>query len=541
MKSILHTVKTRRNVLLLFIFTVLSQVFFFKLITYNSEKRKISELELQHSYKVIQDIENIRYSIAETESVIQSYILTGDHQWKTSLAGIHGRIFRVLDETTTLEADAMQQKKLDLVKNAIQNKIAFQQKVVAADSITPALMDEMGYHGINRRLTVRIQSPLGLMVDRQQLLVQRRADANVETANQARLLTIFYAAFIYLFILYALWKLRNQVQQPGPAAKIENEEEAVLAQFTQENSFSSSIQSSFRGVFRINDGFKEDNQPEQRAGVVRILWSRPEISMGEIVDDQEFVLEDELMFALENELAFIQETVADQSFEQAIPAWKAAGLPEELTMHFNNGHDHFLGHAVNSHYFQQGPVFNRLPNSYIPAGDPSYRIDPLPLLPKSPATRLPSQEQPGFQLAELVQSVLAPLYVQAEENNIRLLHTLDPAIPGSLPGDPERLRKILTGLMENALRFTYKGYIQLTISALNITSEEVEVAFSVADTGKGIDSERMHDLLNGPDNHGLALAKKLVELQQSQMMIHSTPEDGTVCCFTNTFKFVSEL
>lgn len=539
MKSILHTVKTRRNVLLLFIFTVLSQVFFFKLITYNSEKRMISELELQRSYKVIQDIESIRYSIAETESVIQSYLLTGDHQWKASLAGIHSRIFRVLDETTGLEADDMQQKKLALVKNAIHNKIAFQQKVMAADSITPALMGDMAYHGINRRLTVRIQSPLGLMADRQQLLVQRRADASTETANQARLLTIFYAAFIYLFILYALWKLRAQVQQPGPAAKSANGEEATIAQFTQENNFSSSAQSGFRGVFRISDGFKEDNQPEQRAGVVRILWRRAELPVNEATDNEEFVVEEELMFALENELAFARK--ADQSHDQAIPAWKAAGLPEELTMHFNNGHDHFLGHAVNSHYFQPGPVFNRLPNSYIPAGDLSYRVDPVPLLPKSPATRLPSQERPGFQLAELVQSVLAPLYAQAEEKNIRLLHTLDPAIPGSLPGDEERLRKILNGLLENALRFTYKGYIQLTITALNITSEEAEIAFSVADTGKGIDPERMHDLLNGSDNHGLALAKKLVELGQNQMMIHSTPEDGTVCCFTDTFKFVGGL
>lgn len=489
MKSLFYNVKTRRNVFVLFLFTILSLVLMVKLISYNSERRITGELELQRSYKVIQNIESIRSSIAETESLLQSYLLTGDQQWKKNLSGAHGRMIRMLEETATLEADPMQQNKIMLVKQALQNKITFQQNIMKADSISPEMKQEMGYHGLNRRLTTRIQSPLSLLTERQELLLQRRADANTDEANYAKFLTIFSAIFIYVFILFALWLLRKQVQ-PGPAIKMVEEKNETAGLYKEDHNISPALSSGFHGVFSIHEGYRKDTNDTERTGIVRVLWTKQEL---------------------------------DKNF----------GATADV-LHLHRETDHYLGHAVNAHYFQPGPSLNRLPNGHIP-GITSFNLHPVPY---SPGTSLPSQEQPGFQLAELVQSILASFYSEAEEKNIRLLHTVDPAIPNTLSGDAEKLRKILNGLLENAMRFTFKGYVQLTISGMKITAEQAEIAFSVADTGKGIDADKMQNLLYGDGTQlpVLAHARKLVESQQNQMMIHSTEEDGTVCCFTSCFR-----
>jgi signal transduction histidine kinase len=455
---------------------------------------------------VVRNIQSIRSSIAETESLVQSYLLTGDQQWKKNLSGVHGRLLRTLEETAALEADALQQKKILLVKQALQNKIAFQQTIMKTDSITPELKQEMGYHGLNRRFTTRIHSPLGLLTERQELLLQRRTEANADAAAYARFLTIFSAVFVYMCILYALWFLRKQ-SQPGPAMKMFEEENESTRQYKDDHDISPALSSGFHGVFSIHEGYRKDSNDKERTGIVRVLWSKQEL---------------EKNFSAAADVLHLHQI-------------KRNSHKNSDVLHLHQETGHYLGNAVNANYFQPGSSLNRLPNGHIPGITSSFNLHSAPY---SPNISLPSQEQPGFQLAELVQTVLAAFYAEAEEKNIRLLHTVDPAIPKTLSGDAEKLRRILNDLLENAIRFTFKGYVQLTISGIKISKEQVEIAFSVADTGKGIDPDKMQNLLYGDGTQVpvLANARKLVESQHNQMMIHSTEEDGTVCCFTSCFR-----
>lgn len=524
MRALLHMTKTRRNVLLLFVFTVLSLIGLVRLISYNSEKRRLGEFELQQNYKVVQNIGQIRSSLGETESFLQSFMLTGDPQWKASLSTTHDRVLKILSETAVMESDPMQQHKFSLIKKALEQKIAFQQTVVAADSITPELTAAMGFFGLNRRLTMRIQSPLDLLNEREQLLLRRNTESIRSAAIQAKFITIFSAVFVYMLILYALWQLRNQVR-PGPAVKMEEETEDAL------QSQSTKIQAGFRGVFPMHDNRNDQVRRQQTTGIVRVLWSKDDLeeNFGHIAakmdeHEKEFTQVDRLIAA----------AIPEES--DAMPEWKAAGLPEALTLHIED-HDHYLGQAVNANYYQPGPVYNRLPG-YLPAGSSSFRVTPAPVITSPDFGRLPSQEAPGFKLSELIKEVLNPFYAQAEEKNIRLLHTIDLAIPNFLSGDAKKLRNILHSILDNAMRFTYKGYIQLTITGLNIQAEQAEIAFSIADTGRGIDSDQIQDLLHGTGSKLPALyhAKKLAESQQSQLMIHSTEEDGTVCCMIGTYR-----
>lgn len=523
----LHTASIRRKVLLLSVVTILSLIGILKLISYNNEQRTIGETELRQSYKVLQNIESIRTSIGETETLIQSYMLTGDKQWKNSLSSAYARMLKTLDETATLETDLMQQHKFSMIKQAIQQKIAFQQTIISADSITPEFTAAMGFHGLNKRLSQRIQTPLSLSNERQQLLLQRKTDTIESASIHAKFITIFSAVFVYMLILAALWHLRNQVQ-PGPAAKMGEENEQSFDHFDH-NRAVSGRQSGFKGVFPITDGKDEKYRRQEGTGIVRVLWSKAEL-------EENFGYLSTKMEQLEQ----LQTAAATAELlaEEAVPDWKVAGLPEELTLHFDQGNDHFLGHAVNANFYQSGPVYNRQTSTYPSGGPAMYRVLPSPGIPGTDMTWLPAQEQPGFDLHDLVKQVLQPFYAQADEKNIRLLHTIDPSIPGFLSGDAKKLRNILHSILENAMRFTFKGYIQLTITTMNLNGDQAEIAFSVADTGKGLDAEQLHDLLHGNGSKVPALyhAKKLAESQQSQLMIHSTEEDGTVCCFMGSYR-----
>lgn len=522
MRSLLYTAGTRRYMLLLSLCTLLSLAGLLKLISHNNEKRKAGDAALQQSNLVLENIERIRTITTETESFLQSYLLTGNQQWKTSYGDAHERLQHMLEQTAAMEDDAMQQQKFRLLKQALEQKTAFHNAVIATDYASSEATAAIGFAELNKRLTQRVQSPLNLIAERQQLLIQRRTDEIESAATHASFVTIFLAVLVYTLILAALWQHRNRVQ-PGPVSCVngdEKEVDAFLNELTKNRA-------GFRGVFSISG--REDNERRQEgSGIVRLLWSKAELEKNFGYNAAK-LKEQEAAIALAEE-----EAIADQ----AVPEWKAAGWPEQLTLHFNQGNDQHLGHAVNANFYHSGPMYNRPGDSYLPGGASSFRV--MPIIPDAgirESQRSPLQEQQAFELGELIKKVLQPFYAKAEDKNIRLLHSVDPGIAQFLFGDEKRLKNILHCMLEHAMRTTCKGYIQLTVKALSTSSGQAEIAFSVADTGRGLDSEQMDDFLRGRGSKVPTLyhAKKLAEAAQSQLSVHSTEEDGTVCCFIGKF------
>ena len=64
-----------------------------------------------------------------------------------------------------------------------------------------------------------------------------------------------------------------------------------------------------------------------------------------------------------------------------------------------------------------------------------------------------------------------------------------PAVPAALVGDPLRLRQILVNLVGNAIKFTERGHVLVSISAETVATSRGTLRFSVVDTGVGIASE----------------------------------------------------
>jgi signal transduction histidine kinase len=151
------------------------------------------------------------------------------------------------------------------------------------------------------------------------------------------------------------------------------------------------------------------------------------------------------------------------------------------------------------------------------------------------------QLQPeAFQIAELAQDVALKLSPEAKGSEVSL--TVVPN--GDLPlviGDVGMIERVLTNLIENALRFTPSGG---SVRAIVSVTPQQAVRVTVSDTGAGIGAEdlphiferfyradKSRDRAKGGAGLGLAIARQIVELHGSTLEVHSSPGKGTQFSF----------
>lgn len=138
-----------------------------------------------------------------------------------------------------------------------------------------------------------------------------------------------------------------------------------------------------------------------------------------------------------------------------------------------------------------------------------------------------------FRLMEDIYNSFLPL---AEKKNINLNYSPELEQNLTLEGDPFRIRQIVENLLSNALKFTNEGCITLTVSYSG-----VRLTFSVEDTGCGMSKAEQEKIFTeftrlpgaqGQEGFGLGLSitRKLVELQNGQISVESTPGHGS--CFS---------
>ncbi len=156
-------------------------------------------------------------------------------------------------------------------------------------------------------------------------------------------------------------------------------------------------------------------------------------------------------------------------------------------------------------------------------------------------------------LENIVKSVCKGLSVLAGKKNIEITWSLDPKIPSNLVGDPLRLRQILVNLINNAIKFTFKGKIELQVKFVDSTETECELLFSVRDQGIGIPKEKQAILFSvftqadesttrrfGGTGLGLAISKRLVELMNGKIWVESEDMKGSAFFFTAKFKLMKK-
>jgi len=99
-------------------------------------------------------------------------------------------------------------------------------------------------------------------------------------------------------------------------------------------------------------------------------------------------------------------------------------------------------------------------------------------------------EETSLSVAALVQEALSAFAVVARDKGLELRRDVAPDLPPVLLGDPTRLRQVLVNLLNNAIKFTERGFIEIRATALRLGANEVVVKFSVADTGIGMSPEQ---------------------------------------------------
>jgi len=158
-------------------------------------------------------------------------------------------------------------------------------------------------------------------------------------------------------------------------------------------------------------------------------------------------------------------------------------------------------------------------------------------------------ERRPFDLRQLVLDVMTTLNVRAEEKNLTLRVAIDDDVPDAVLGDPVKLGQILTNLVANAVKFTERGSVAVTVRVKSMAAGRVELDFSVADTGIGIPADRLPHIFEeftqasyevgatyGGSGLGLAIVRRLLALHGSEITVESVVDQGSIFRFTIAFE-----
>jgi two-component system, sensor histidine kinase and response regulator len=151
----------------------------------------------------------------------------------------------------------------------------------------------------------------------------------------------------------------------------------------------------------------------------------------------------------------------------------------------------------------------------------------------------------AFSVRECVTGAVIGLAVNAEQKGLKLTFDVAPDVPEELIGDPSRIRQVLLNLLNNAIKFTSTGTIELRSTLFDRRDRTVTVHFSVRDTGVGIPTDKV-DLIFEPFRQadssttrkfggtglGLTISSRLVNMMGGHLWVESVLGKGSLFHFT---------
>jgi len=157
-------------------------------------------------------------------------------------------------------------------------------------------------------------------------------------------------------------------------------------------------------------------------------------------------------------------------------------------------------------------------------------------------------ETVDFDLRRIIADTVKPLAVRADQKGLEVMLRVRPDVPDRLAGDPTRLRQILANLVGNAVKFTERGEVVITVSRAEHADNPYHLHFEVADTGIGIPSEKQELIFEafsqadgsttrkyGGTGLGLSIALQLIRMMNGRLWLESEAGRGSRFHFTAHF------
>lgn len=159
----------------------------------------------------------------------------------------------------------------------------------------------------------------------------------------------------------------------------------------------------------------------------------------------------------------------------------------------------------------------------------------------------------AYELRQVLEDVRMIIENRIGEKPLNLIYDIDERIPKVLVGDALRIRQVLINLMNNAVKFTEKGYIELTVCMERSEQNRLLLRFSVKDSGQGIQEEDLKRLfhffaqVDTRKNHskegtglGLSISKEFIRLMGGQLEVTSEYGKGSEFFFSIYQGFLEE-
>jgi signal transduction histidine kinase/CheY-like chemotaxis protein/HPt (histidine-containing phosphotransfer) domain-containing protein len=158
-------------------------------------------------------------------------------------------------------------------------------------------------------------------------------------------------------------------------------------------------------------------------------------------------------------------------------------------------------------------------------------------------------ETAAFSIREVVAEVADMLRISAQDKELVIDCTIAPDVPGGMGGDSSRLRQILLNLGGNAVKFTERGKMGITVGVISTGKKHTMLSFEISDTGIGIPNDKILDLFTpftqadsstarryGGSGLGLVISRRLAELMGGKIGVESREGEGSTFRFTAQFE-----
>lgn len=158
-----------------------------------------------------------------------------------------------------------------------------------------------------------------------------------------------------------------------------------------------------------------------------------------------------------------------------------------------------------------------------------------------------------FNLKNLLEQSTLPFYNRFEEKNLELKIIVDNRLDETVYADDLRLIQVINNMLSNALKFTERGYVHLIAKCIEKKGNEMEVAFTIEDTGIGINSEYQQKIFDsfyqaynestrkyGGTGLGLSISQRLLNLMSSKLYVTSEEGKGSKFFFNISFNVLTK-